>query len=148
MGKIFLLIILLTPLTLQGSLGAKEGTNKKEHVVLRGIIKSKSGDNIKFNLKDKLNGNYQLIIFENEPTKDSHFIIKKGTIIKDILKEKIWSKIDTMHLKKENDITYLSIFFSNEELMDHNHLQILFLGVKTIFELEKRADVSISAKLE
>jgi len=142
---------MINSLTLAGTLPVKKEKVEKEHVVLRGklVFKEKGLSPIKFYLEDKLGGNYQLVMFEDKPvSKDGSFLIEKGIIVKDILKQRIWSKLDSLHIKKEKDINYLLISFSNEELENQNHFQIIFLGLKTIFELEKNINGSIYAKLE
>ena len=147
---IILLMLIINCLTLYSSSYLIGKKKEKDHVVLRGkfIFKEKGVFPIKFYLEDKMGGNYQLVIFEDEPTRDSSFLIKKGIIVKNIIKQKIWSKLDSLYLKKEKNINYLLIPFSNEELSDQNHLQIIFLGIKIIYELEKEMGCSIYAHLE
>jgi len=147
MKKIILfLVLILGWLTLFASSSEKE----KEHVVLRGklIFKEKYLPIMKFELIDKLGGYYSLIIFQETKINDSKFLIEKSLIVKSILKERIYSKLDSYSIKNEKNIDYLSFYFSNIELKSVSRFRILLIGIDTIYELEKKLGCHIYARLE
>ena len=98
---------MINSLTLAGTLPVKKEKVEKEHVVLTGKMTSIEGQ-INFYLEDKLGGNYKLVLMNN----DSSILIKNGIVLKEILKKRVWSKINYSYLKRENDIYYLIIPFS------------------------------------
>ena len=151
MKKIIIFLVLIIGwLTLSAESPILNKENKeKEHVVLRGklIFKQKDLTPIRFLLEDKLNGYYRLTFFEENITKDSTFLKEKGIIINNILKKRIYKK-SSYSIGNKKDVNYLLIDFSNIELRDKKRLKIIFLGIKVIYELEKKMGCSIYARLE
>lgn len=147
---IILLVLIIVWLTLSAeSSTLKKEKGEKEHVVLKGklIFEQKNLNSIRFVMEDKLNGNYRLTLFEEKITKDSAFLVEKGTIVKNIFQKRIY-KLSSYSIKKEKSINYLLIDFSNKELRNKKRLKIIILGIKIIYELEKEMGCDIYAHLE
>jgi hypothetical protein len=132
---------MLYSLILAGDISAKS------KVVLTGKMIFENETEINFYLEDHLNRNYTLYLLQKNQN-NADFLIEKGIIVSTILKTNFWSKINSCKFKNENDINYLMIDISNEELFKVNRFQVLFLGLKIVLKIERETKSSIIARLE
>lgn len=119
----------------------------KSKVVLTGKMIFENETEINFYLEDHLNRNYTLYLLQKNQN-NADFLIQKGIIVSTILKTNFWSKINSCKFKNENDVNYLMIDISNEELFKVNRFQVLFLGLKIVLKIERETKSSIIARLE
>ena len=136
-----LLALMIYSLMLSGDISAKS------KVVLTGKMIFENETEINFYLEDHLNRNYTLYLLQKNQN-NADFLIQKGIIVSTILKTNFWSKINSCKFKNENDVNYLMIDISNEELFKVNRFQVLFLGLKIVLKIERETKSSIIARLE